>query len=320
MKNSKTQYNQILKAATISLSLFIALMIPALVHASSDNDTSLKWKAAFGLTLLNDSNVAIDDLDQNSTQGDSATKLSAKVGANLQLNEKLALRASASLTDKSFNEFDQFDLQTSLLSLQSSYEFSNFKLGAGIRSISTDLASSSFLSNQHLYAFATHRLNDRWFFRGELNFAEKEFDIESSRDTSKEQIGVDAYYFIDDTKNYWAFSIKLADEQSDTNNDKFSRDISSFKIRYSKLVPIYGRDIRFTSQIRFQSRDYDAIDPRIGEVRFDDRIRAKFSAEIPIKGNWFTLVEYDYSDYSSNLASADYSQNLFSVKVGWSLD
>lgn len=320
MKYSNSQHSANLITMVTFLTLIFILVIPAQVHANSDDETNVQWKADLSVTWLNDSNVAIDDLDQDSTEGDSATKLSAKVGANIQLSEKLALRASASLSDKSYSEFDQFDLQTSLLSLQTSYEFTSFKLGAGIRSISTDLASNSFLSNQHLYVFATHRLNDHWFFRGELNFADKEFDIESSRDTSRDQIGVDAYYFIDDTKSYWTFSAKLADEQSDTNNDQFSRDISSFKIRYSKLVPMYGRDIRLESQIRFQSRDYDAIDPRIGEIRFDDRVRAKFSAEIPIKGNWFTLVEYDYSDYSSNLDSADYSQNLFSIKVGWSLD
>jgi len=320
MKYSNTQNSSNLRTMAVFFTLLTILLTPVQAHASSGDDATVQWKADFGVALLNDSNVAIDDLDQDSTEGDSATKLSAKVGANVQLSEKLAIRASASLSDKSYNEFDQFDLQTSLFSLQTSYEFTNFKLGAGIRSISTDLASNSFLSNQHLYAFATHRLNDHWFFRGELNFADKEFDIESSRDTSREQITVDAYYFIDDTKSYWTFSVKLADEQSDTNNDQFSRDNRSFKIRYSKLVPMYGRDVRLESQIRFQSRDYDAIDPRIGEIRFDDRVRAKFSAEIPIKGNWFTLVEYDYSDYSSNLASADYNQNLFSIKVGWSLD
>lgn len=317
MNNLNTVHNHFFKAAVISFSILLNFQVAA---ASSNDDSSVTWKAELSVGLLDDSNVAIDELDQNTTQGDSATTWSAKVGSQVQLTDQFELRASASLRDKSFHDFDQFDLRTSLLSLQSSYDFSDFKLGGGVRYISTDLASESFLSNQHLYAFATHRLNKQWFFRGELNFADKEFDLESSRDTSREQIGLDAFYFLDDTRKYWTLGFKFSDEQSDTNNDQFSRDNSAFKIKYSQELDLYQRDIRVDAEMRYQARDYGAIDPRIGEVREDDRYRAKVSAHIPIKDNWFMLGEYEYSDYSSNLPSADYSQSLFTIQVGWSLE
>lgn len=189
-----------------------------------------------------------------------------------------------------------------------------------MRYISTDLASNSFLSNQQLYAFATHRLNKRWFFRGELNFSDKEFDLESSRDTSREKIGIDAYYFLDGSKRFWSYGLQFADEQTESNNEQFSRDITTLKVKYSQLTNVFARDVRLEAQVRYQTRDHGAVDSRIGEVREDDRVRASISAEVPITDKWFILGEYQYSDYSSNLPSADYSQNLFSIKVGWSLD
>ena len=141
MNNLNTVHNHFFKAAVISFSILVNFQVAA---ASSNDDSSVTWKAELSVGLLDDSNVAIDELDQNTTQGDSATTWSAKVGSQVQLTDQFELRASASLRDKSFHDFDQFDLRTSLLSLQSSYDFSDFKLGAGVRYISTDLASESF--------------------------------------------------------------------------------------------------------------------------------------------------------------------------------
>jgi len=313
-------FKRFFKPVLASVSCFLILAHMPIALANSGVDPKISWKVAGTVGLLDDSNVGVDELDQLSTQGDSAITLSAKAGAKIQLAERVELRASVSLSDKSFNDFDQFDLTTSLFSLQSSYDFLKFKFGGGMRYISTDLASNSFLSNQQLYAFATHRLNKRWFFRGELNFADKEFDLESSRDTSREKIGIDAYYFLDGTKRLWSYGLQFADEQSESNNDQFSRDITTVKVKYSQLTNVFARDVRLEAQVRYQTRDYGAVDSRIGEVREDDRVRAKISAEVPIADKWFILGEYEYSDYSSNLPSADYSQNLFSIKVGWSLD
>jgi hypothetical protein len=320
MNNVDFVLKQFLKSTLVPLSVLYVLASLPLALASPKESPNITWEAEVNAGILNDSNVALDELDQNSTQGDTATQWRTKVGSKVQISDRVELKISASLSDKSFQDFDQFDLRTSLLTLQSSYDFSAFKLGGGIRSISTDLASNSFLSSQQLYVFATHRLNKQWFFRGELNFADKEFDQQSNRDTSREKIGIDAYYFLDDTKKYWSYGFSFGDEQSDTNNDQFSRNNGTLKIKYSQLMPVFGRDIRVDARLRYQSRDYDAVDPRIGEVRDDNRYRAAISAKIPITGNWFMLGEYEFSDYSSNLPSADYSQNLFSIKVGWALD
>ena len=224
--------------ASVACSLILAHMPVAL--ANSEADPKISWKFSGDVGMLNDSNVGLDELDQLSTQGDSAITLSANAGAKIQLAERIELRASASLSDKSFNDFDQFDLTTSLFSLQSSYSFSKSKVGGGMRYISTDLASNSFLSNQQLYAFATHRLNKRWFFRGELNFSDKEFDLESSRDTSREKIGIDAYYFLDGSKRFWSYGLQFADEQTESNNEQFSRDITTLKVKYSQLTNVFG--------------------------------------------------------------------------------
>ena len=70
---------------------------------------------------------------------------------------------------------------------------------------------------------------------------------------------------------------------------------------------------------RGETRDYSTITPSIGEVRDDDRNRYQAELKIPLGEHFFIQFEYEYSDYSSNLESADYSQNLAALQLGVTL-
>ena len=128
-----------------------------------------------------------------------------------------------------------------------------------------------------------------------------------------------AYHFIDGTRKSISFGVDLANEDSVRNRNEFSRDIFEIKMKYKQVVQFLKKDTKLAAKFSFRSRDYDGIDPRIGQVREDERFRIELSAEYPLTDNLFLLGEYEYSDNQSNLPTSDYSQNLFLIQLGWEL-
>ena len=66
----------------------------------------------------------------------------------------------------------------------------------------------------------------------------------------------------------------------------------------------------------YEQRDYSAATPAIGENRDDDRNRFQAELELPLGDRLFTVLEYEYGGFSSNLESADYDQHVAGLRVG----
>lgn len=80
-----------------------------------------------------------------------------------------------------------------------------------------------------------------------------------------------------------------------------------------------NRDVTAKLGRRYQARDYRAITPQIAKDRNDDRHRLEFELEIPLHGRWFLSLEHNGADNSSNLPSADYSQRVSTLNLGYRL-
>jgi len=283
---------------------------------AEDPDNKWSFKVQTDLGFLNDSNVSVVEIDTQSAEGDSAFVIYGKVGAEYKASEKTEVKLNASLRDKSFNDFSDFDLTTSLVSAQVGHDLGKLKLGLGTRFINTDLASQKFLTTNQFYGFASGFINKKLFARAQLTFADKDYGLNPDRDSSKDSLGADLYYFLDGTKKYWVFGYRYENEDADVD-PQFSRDINVLKVRYSQKFPILARKSKLDLEARVQDRSHSSITPSIGEIRNDDRLRLSAELEVELTKSWFVKTEYEYSDYSSNLPSADFSQNVVSLKVGW---
>lgn len=305
--------NLIYKAILINL-LFVSASFK--IYAADDNKNSFSTKIQVGIE--NDSNVAIEELDRDSREGDSLLSLGLNLDYENKLDKDSKFSLGYSYSSDSYDEFDQFDLATNSLSANYSQKLDKYTLGGSLRYIVSDLDSEKFLTLGQ-GAFNVSRLLDKTrFLRAEYTYTDKELDTFTGRDSSKHGLAADVYFFLDGSKKYWVLGYKYEDE--DAESDELDRSIHSLKANYTQKFPLFGREARARFKSRYQIRDYDSIIPSIGEVRDDDRLRLGVELEINFTENWFVLLEYELSDYESNLSASDYDQSIVALKVGWQHD
>ena len=304
------------KSKLITACIIISLGIVSATSAQTqEKKTKAPFRASASVGWEYDSNVSVDEVDVDSTAGDSLIALAANLSYKNNLSEKTSGTLSYGFSQNSYSDFSSFDLRTHTVSGNLTHDFGKFKGGSTVRHIIADLDSEDFLTLDQISFFANRFVNKTVYLHGEYTYTDKELDSFAGRDATKNSLSADVYFFLDGAKRFWVVGYKYEDE--DANDAQFDRSIQSFKVRYNHRFQALGREMKIKLKSRYQLRDYDAITPSIGEIRDEDRLRLGVELEIPLKNRFFTVVEYEYSDFSSNLPSADYTQSVIGIKVGW---
>ena len=67
--------------------------------------------------------------------------------------------------------------------------------------------------------------------------------------------------------------------------------------------------------LRYEDRNYSDPTPSIGERRRDERFRASIEFDLPVTDRINWTMYGGYSDYLSNLPSADYDQSVVGTRI-----
>ena len=304
------------KSYLITICLAMNLVVVGTVSAqTSEKKAKNPFRVRASVGWEYDSNVSVDEVDVDSTAGDSSIALAANLSYKNALTKDTSGSISYGFSQNDYSDFSAFDLRTQTLSGNLTHDFGKFKGGATLRHITADLDSEDFLTLDQVSLFANRFVNKTVYLHGEYTYTDKELDSFSGRDATKNAISTDVYFFLDGAKRFWVLGYKYEDE--DANEAQFDRTIHSFKVRYNRRFSALGREMKAKFKGRYQLRDYDSITPSIGEIRDEDRLRLGVELEIPLKNRFFMVLEYEYADFSSNLLSADYTQSVVGVKVGW---
>lgn len=273
-----------------------------------------EWNFELSAGFEHDSNVSVNELDQSTEEGDTALRLRAEVDFETKLSENTEFKLGYTFSDKSFDTFSDFDLQTHLLSATLAHDFGPVTLGATVRGIDANLGGDGLLSitqfSPYISGFAAKKL----YLRGSVVAADKSFDVQTSRNADVLTLDLDAYYFLDSSRRYLSFGVES--ETSDANDSQFSYDGFGVNLRYTQKFDMFGRDARGRLGWRYESRDYDGVTPSIASARADDRSRFQAELMVPLSDHLFVEMDYEYGDFSSNLPSADYDQHVFAIRLG----
>lgn len=294
-----------------------AFMAATLCAAESprETDSNNHFSAKITLGAEYDSNVAVEELDRETADGDSLFSLSANLDYEHDLNKDSKFGLGYSYSKDAYDEFDQFDLDTQFLSADYSTKIGGYNTGGAVRYIVSDLDSEKFLTLGQLSLNLGRLLSKTRFLRVDYTYTDKELENFPDRNSDKHGLGADLYFFLDGSRRYWSMGYKFEDEDAEAVS--LDRTIHTLRARYTHKLSMFGLPAAARFNARYQLRDYDAITPSIGEIRDDDRLRLGAELELNLSNNWFLLFEYEYSDYSSNLPTSDYSQNLVAAKIGW---
>lgn len=261
-----------------------------------------------------DSNVSVDQLDANTGADDFAAVFDADLGYEGDLGENTEFDLGYSFSQSLHDEFTNFDIQSHFGSAGLSHDFDAFTLGGSYRIVYSKLGGSGFLTLQQDSPYVSKFFGKKLFVRADYTFTDKNFHNRVDRDSEVHAGGADVYYFINGVRTYFVIGYKYEDE--DAVADEFDFKAHNVKVRFAQRFPFGSRDGQFKIGWRYENRDYSAVTPSISAIRDDERNRFQAEIETPFTDRLFGRLEYEYSDFSSNLPSANYKQHLASARLG----
>lgn len=309
MKNSKLYSNSIVFALMVGIGA-----VGTANHAFAENKKSpFKAKASVGIEY--DSNISVEELDANTTRSDHAVLLDLDLGYKKRLTNELDVGIGYSLSQSLYDELDQFDIQTHMLSGNLKYDFGHTSAGVNYYYADSTLDRDDYLTLSQINPFLSHYFTKKWFGRAAYSYSDKKFDGRADRDAQVDAYSGDLYYFIEGAKHYLMVGYKF--RQDDAESARFDYDGHQFKLRWVKRLSLMERESKLRMGYVYERRDYDDISSAGMEQRQDDRQRWSADLEFPVYQQGFVRLEYEYSDYDSNIDSLTYTQHIAGLRIGY---
>lgn len=281
----------------------------------------LKTKSDVGATLevggfITD-NLSVSDIDVSSGNDDIAAKASILLSYDQGLGENLNLGISYKGSQTLYEDFSNFDFQSHLFTAKADYTIKGYKVGVIYRNVDSTLSGEEFLQLGQISPYVSKFIGKKTFIRAAYSLSDKTFENVESRNAKEHQGRLDAYYFVDGTRQYVIFGYAL--EHSNADGDPFDFISNRLKFRYAQRVRLGQRKVKFGASWVYEVRDYENITPSIDSVRADKRHRGKIDIEVPINKSLYSRVEYQRELNSSNLPAADFNRNTVTFTLGLKL-
>jgi len=281
----------------------------------------LKTKSDFGATLevggFTSDNLSVTDIDVSSERHDIAAKASILVSYDQGLGENLNLGVSYKGSQTLYEDFTNFDFQSHLFTAKADYKIKGYKVGVIYRNVDSTLSGEEFLKLGQISPYVSKFVGKKTFIRAAYSLSDKTFETIESRNAKEHQGRLDAYYFLDGTRQYVIIGYAL--EHSNAEDDPFDYVSNRLKFRYAQRVSLGRRKLKLGASWIYEARDYENITPSIDSVRADKRNRGKIDIEVPINKSLYSRVEYQRELNSSNLPAADFNRNTVTFTLGLKL-
>lgn len=261
-----------------------------------------------------DSNVSVDEIDQSTNKGDFAAVLDAGIGFDVDLGENTDFNLGYDFSQNWQFDFSQFDIQTHRGTVGVDHDFGPATAGLTYIIARSSLDGDGFMTLQRYTPSLSGFVGKKIYLRGSYDYTDKDFDNRVDRDAESHAGGMTAFLFINGTKTFVSGGYKYKTE--DAVDPIFDYDSHTFRARFSHDVDVGDRELEFSLGWKYEDRNYDNVNPVIGDARSDNRHKFTASLEIPLSDHFFTQLEYEYDDYSSNLDNADFSQNIGGIRLG----
>jgi hypothetical protein len=300
--------DKLLKQAPLTALATLLAAAPAL--AETDRNP-FEFRAGAGYRY--DSNVSIEEIDQATSEADTAVLLDLGLGLNIDLTERLSLQADYDYSHTAYQEFSDFDLAIHQATAGLSYRADAFDAGLTGRYFATKLDGDGLLDLSQGSASLGRLFGDWLYLRGAYTASRKEFADFPLRDADNGEIRADAYYLIDGMDRY--VSLGYGIDRENAVGEEFDYDGGTARLSYGHRLALGERPVDLKARMQFDNRDYDHVTAAIGTPRRDDRWRAGLSAAVPLWRRLNLEAEAQYADNASNLEAADYAETVVSLNL-----
>ncbi len=279
-------------------------------RSTSATNSADGFSAEFGLELRYDDNVVLEDIDLNTGLGDEALLFTARGEYEGRLDDKTTYALGYRFSQLSYEEFSNLDLQTHTVSAELEHDFGEVDGNLSYRFIHARLGEDGFVDIHRVSPSISGFASRKVLLRAAYIYSDKDFLGRDDRDAEVHAVDTDVYWLIDGPRTFFAFGYRLEDETA--SEAQFSYQSSEFSARFSQRFKIAGRRAQFRLGARYEDRNYRDETPSIGAVRNDDRYRLSAEIEWRATSRIELVAGYEFSDFQSNLPSADFKQSVFS--------
>lgn len=305
-----------MKYAVARLALPLVIFSCAVKAQNSESDAAgnSPFSADISIGAEYDSNVSVDQVDTTTGADDVATTVDLELDFETDISSNTELSVSYSFSQSTRDEFSEFDVRSHFIAGEVTHEMGKTDIGFAYRYVSSKLDGADFLKLRQVSPFISKLFARKIFLRADYTYSEKSFNGRAERDADTHAGNIDLYWFLNGARRYWVFGYKYEDEN--TVSAEFDFKAHKLKVRYVQRLRFGHFDTKLRLGWRYESRDYSSITPSIRLPRDDERHRLEAEIEVPLSARLYTVLHYEYADFESNLASANYKQDIVSLKIG----
>lgn len=265
-----------------------------------------------------DSNVSVEAIDQQTAIGDYAFSFDLGAEYEKDLTDKTSVEVGYNFGQDIQAEETSFNTQTHRGSIQLSHDFGNVEGGVSYQFIYSRLGGDGFLQFNRLSPYLAAYVGDRKaYVRASYIYTDKTFFGRDGRDSDVHAGNAEVFYFLNGLNTYAIAGYRY--EIENAGDAQFDFTAHNTKLRLVQRFPFNGRNAKIRGGWRFEQRNYDSITPSIGVIRDDTRHRFDASIELPINDVFSAELEYNHDIFDSNLAAADFTQDIVSFRIGGKL-
>ena len=297
--------------AALTLWLGAALGLMTLSSAGVIAETLVSGAVSVGYEY--DSNVSVDELDKSSSVGDGGALFSADISLDHDFTDNTSASASYGYSRIDYQDFEFLNRETHMLGGNVSSKWEKVTAGINYFYINARLDGNDFLTYHRASPSLSGFVSKRWFLRGAYVFGDKTIARRPGRDAQNHGTELDAYYFWRGLRRY--INLGYVYRQEDSQAARFKYKAHQIKLRAVQRFEVFSKLSTLELGLRYEDRNYDEATPSIGERRNDERVRATVEFDLPLTDRINWRVYGGYSDYLSNLPSADYDQSLIGTTV-----
>lgn len=264
-----------------------------------------------------DSLLTVEELDRSRNASDELLTFDLELGYKKSLDDKIDLRGGYNFSQSLHKDFDEFNIQTHLLSTGIGYQTdkqSSLRLNYYFAKSALD--GSGFLSLNRLSPSVNYRLSSTVMLRATYNYSDKSFDRNPGRDADAHDIGGEALYFIDGARHYVSIAYRFRQEDSDSA--AFDYDSRRLKLKWIRRLALLEQFARNGTKLRLsgslESRNYDDATSAPDGARDDDRLKLSADLDFRLTASNTLSVHYEYSHFDSNLDSVNYTQSVLAIR------
>ena len=292
-----------------------ALIMTTAPHARAEEDNSLFLSLEAGAEY--DDNITVSAADLTTQKGDGSALIDGLIEYDFINDGNSSLKVGYSFSQSLHSNLTEFDLQIQGASVTTSTNINDVEMALSYRYNNIRLGNKAFLEMHSVQPTFTTLVGSKLLVVGGYEFLKQNFKqpLLLKRNANRHSGNLKLYFLLGKGR-----TVNIGYKYSNQNAVAAELDYIAHRFDVGFKLPIAGLEgTKFSGRYRYQKKNYSNLDPVIGAKRSDKSNGLRASLAFPVFLDLTARLQYEYTDFKSNLPGLSYKNNLISFNLGWEL-